>query len=147
MPPTGDSRAEHLAAGLLRTVVDRAEALARADGLDKVHPRLAPRGGRVALLAVEPLLLDAAEAAARRADAFAAEAVATVADSGELPRHPDSGNASPDGEAHADGRRVGRSLARTCVSPGRPQRTTRQPERSFPAVIPNDPTAVRRVAG
>jgi hypothetical protein len=77
LPPCDDEqRGERLAAGLARVALDRVDALARAEGLDVTTPPLAQRrrGGRVALIATDPLLLDAAEAVAKRADTLVAEA-------------------------------------------------------------------------
>jgi serine/threonine protein kinase len=79
LPPAGTSDGgRRAAAGLLRIALDRVDDLARAEGLDEDEPPLARRrrGGRVALLATDPLLLDAAEAAARRANQLVAEASA-----------------------------------------------------------------------
>ena len=77
LPPCEDeARGGRLAAGLVRVALERVDALARAEGLDATAPPLAQRrrGGRVALIATDPLLLDAAEAVARRADALVAAA-------------------------------------------------------------------------
>jgi hypothetical protein len=75
-PSADGQRPERMAAGLVRVALERVDALARADGLDPDQPRLVTRrrGGRVALLATEPLLFDAAVAAARRADVLVADA-------------------------------------------------------------------------
>jgi serine/threonine protein kinase len=76
-PSAGEPDPARLAAGLVRATLDRIDALARADGLDPDQPQLVTRRreGRVAMLATDPLLFDAAEAAARLADALVAEAV------------------------------------------------------------------------
>ncbi|MGV2383883.1 MAG UNVERIFIED_CONTAM: BREX system serine/threonine kinase PglW [Thermobifida fusca] len=77
LPPADDkARGDRLVAGLLRVALDRVDALARAEGLDAATPPLAHRrrGGRMALIATDPLLLDAGEAVARHAEALVAEA-------------------------------------------------------------------------
>ncbi len=75
LPPAAGSPAPaaRIAAGLLRLALDRAEALNRADASDE---RFVPRrrGGRIALLATDPALLDPAEALGRAADHLVAEA-------------------------------------------------------------------------
>jgi len=79
LPPSDAPQAQRIAAGLLRLALDRAAELNRVEGLDSGEAPLAQRrrDGRVALLATDPLLLDAAEAAARRADALITEAAET----------------------------------------------------------------------
>ena len=75
LPPAVGSpaAAARIAAGLLRLALDRAEALSRADaGDERFVPRR--RGGRIALLAADPSLLDPAEALGRMADHLVAEA-------------------------------------------------------------------------
>ena len=77
LPPAAGSPvpAARIAAGLLRLALDRAEALNRADATDE---RFVPRrrGGRIALLATDPALLDPAEVLGRTADHLVAEAQA-----------------------------------------------------------------------
>jgi serine/threonine protein kinase len=76
LPPCGDDQpGRRLAAGLVRVALDRVDALARAEGLDLAAPLAhRRRRGRMALIATGPLLLDAAEAVTRRAEALVAEA-------------------------------------------------------------------------
>lgn len=76
LPPSDDPLAGRLAAGLVRVGLGRLEALARAELTDEEpHPlTLRRRGGRVAILATDPLLLEAAEAVTRRAERLLAEA-------------------------------------------------------------------------
>ena len=77
LPPAAGSSVPgaRIAAGLLRLALDRAEALNRADASDE---RFVPRrrGGRIALLATDPALLDPAEVLGRTADHLVAEAQA-----------------------------------------------------------------------
>lgn len=79
--PPSDNRpaAGRLAAGLVRVGLDRLAALARAELTDEEPHPLTPRrhGGRVAILATDALLLEAAEAVTRRAERLLAEATAT----------------------------------------------------------------------
>lgn len=79
LPPTGsdeltsDAPVARIAAGLLRLALDRARALDRADAQpDPLSTRR--RNGRIALLATDPALLDAAEALGRAADDIVAAA-------------------------------------------------------------------------
>lgn len=74
LPPHAIEQGERVAAGLLRLALDRYNEHERAE----TEERLAKRrhDGRLALLAREPLLLDAAEAAAQRASTLVAEAAA-----------------------------------------------------------------------
>lgn len=74
LPRHAIERDERVAAGLLRLALDRYNEHERAE----TEERLAKRrhGGRLALLAREPLLLDAAEAAAHQASTLVAEAAA-----------------------------------------------------------------------
>jgi serine/threonine protein kinase len=70
-------QAQRIATGLLRLALDRAHALDRADaGADPLSTRR--HGGRVALLATDASLLDAAEALTRAADELVREAQASV---------------------------------------------------------------------
>jgi serine/threonine protein kinase len=77
LPPadaaTGAELPARIAAGLLRLALDRAQALSRADaGEQQLATRR--RGGRIALLAASPALLDPAEALGRAADGLVAQA-------------------------------------------------------------------------
>lgn len=72
--PTSDVPPARIAAGLLRLALDRAHALDRAEAGD--HPLTTRRrAGRIAMLATEPALLDAAEALGRAAEELVAQAV------------------------------------------------------------------------
>ncbi|MGH3192970.1 MAG: hypothetical protein ACRDOL_38090, partial [Streptosporangiaceae bacterium] len=62
-----------IGAGLLRLALDRAQALSRADAGDE-QVSMRRRGGRIALLAADPALLDPAEALGRTADDLVAQA-------------------------------------------------------------------------
>jgi hypothetical protein len=62
---------ERIAAGLVRLALDRSESMERVAATASLSRRR--RGGRVALLARNPALLDAAEAIGRRADDLVAE--------------------------------------------------------------------------
>jgi hypothetical protein len=66
-----------IAAGLLRLALDRAQALSRADAGDEPLIRRR-REGRIALLAIDPSLLDPAEALGRTADDLVAQARAAA---------------------------------------------------------------------
>lgn len=71
--PTDGPAAPRIAAGLLRLALDRVHALDRADaGEAPLVTRR--RAGRIALLATDPGLLDAAEALGRAADQLVAQA-------------------------------------------------------------------------
>jgi hypothetical protein len=67
---TQPPRPDRIAAGLVRLALDRSETLERADAVAPLARRR--RGGRVALLARDPALLDAADAVGRRADELVA---------------------------------------------------------------------------
>ena len=70
--PAGGARRERVAAGLLRLALDRGEALGRAEA-DERPLSSRRRGGRIAVLAVDPALLDAADALGQAADRLLAE--------------------------------------------------------------------------
>jgi serine/threonine protein kinase len=70
---TGDPPRQRIAAGLLRLALDRGEALGRAEA-DEAPLSSRRRGGRIAVLAVDASLLDAADALGQTADRLLAEA-------------------------------------------------------------------------
>ncbi len=77
--PTTDGPApERVAAGLLRVAYDRAHELDRADA-DEAPLATRRRGGRIAVVATEPTLLDAADALGKTVD----DLVATARTAGE----------------------------------------------------------------
>jgi serine/threonine protein kinase len=78
LPPSEHPAADRLVAGLLRLSLDRADELARAEGLDADEARVSRRrrGGKVMLLATDEALLDAVESAARTAKRLVTEAQA-----------------------------------------------------------------------
>ena len=71
--PEATESADRLAAGLLRVALDRARALSQADE-DAAALAVRRRGGKIALLATGPELLDPAEALGRKADDLIARA-------------------------------------------------------------------------
>jgi hypothetical protein len=73
--PNGQPDDQRIVAGLLRFSLDRAHALDLAEADDQPLSSRR-RGGRVALLASDPSLLDAAESLGRQADALVTEAAA-----------------------------------------------------------------------